>query len=65
VETVDEGIELLTGCPAGARGADGEFPEDSVHRRVEDRLRGYADLLRDFAASPNGGRIAAAAPHRA
>jgi predicted ATP-dependent protease len=62
VETVDEGIELLTGCPAGARGADGAFPEGSVHRRVEDRLRGYADLLRDFAASPDG---AAAAPHRA
>jgi lon-related putative ATP-dependent protease len=49
VETVDEGIELLTGCPAGERGADGEFPAGSVHRRVEDRLRGYADRLRDFA----------------
>jgi predicted ATP-dependent protease len=52
VETVDGGIELLTGCPAGARGADGAFPEGSVHRRVEDRLRGYADLLRDFAVAP-------------
>jgi lon-related putative ATP-dependent protease len=65
VETIDEGLELLTGCPAGARGADGVFPEGSVHRRVEDRLRGYADLLRDFAPSPDGGRTAAAAPHRA
>jgi lon-related putative ATP-dependent protease len=65
VETVDEGIELLTGCPAGERGADGAFPEGSVHRRVEDRLRGYADLLRDFAASPDGGRTAVAAPDRA
>src|SRR5262249_28202091 len=60
VETVDEGIELLTGCPAGARGADGGFPEGSVHRRVEDRLRGYAELLRDFAASPDGAGTAAA-----
>ena len=65
VETVDEGIELLTGCPAGTRGADGMFPEGSVHRRVEDRLRGYADRLRDFAVSPDGGPTAAAAPHRA
>jgi predicted ATP-dependent protease len=65
VETVDEGIELLTGCPAGARGADAAFPEGSVHRRVEDRLRGYADRLRDFAPSPDGGRTAAAAPHGA
>jgi lon-related putative ATP-dependent protease len=59
VETVDEGIELLTGCPAGARGADAAFPEGSVHRRVEDRLRGYAALLREFAVSPDGGRSAA------
>jgi hypothetical protein len=63
VGTVDEGIELLTGRPAGTRGADGAFPENSVHRRVEDRLRGYADRLRDFGLSPDGGRIAAA-PHR-
>jgi lon-related putative ATP-dependent protease len=54
VESVDEGIELLTGCPAGARGGDGVFAEGSVHRRVEDRLRGYADLLRDFVGSPDG-----------
>jgi predicted ATP-dependent protease len=65
VETVDEGIELLTGCPAGARGAAGTFPEGSVHRGVEDRLRGYADRLRDFAVSPDGGRSALAAPHHA
>jgi lon-related putative ATP-dependent protease len=65
VETIDEGIELLTGCPAGARGADGVFDEGSVHRRVEDRLRGYADRLRDFAPSPDGGGTAAAVPHRA
>jgi predicted ATP-dependent protease len=49
VDTVDEGIELLTGCPAGARDAGGVFPEGSVHRRVEDRLRGYADLQREYA----------------
>jgi predicted ATP-dependent protease len=61
VETVDEGIELLTGRPAGARGADGVFPEGSVHRRVEDRLRGYADLLREFGPSPDGGPPAARA----
>jgi lon-related putative ATP-dependent protease len=65
VETIDEGLELLTGCPAGTRGADAVFPEGSVHRRVEDRLRGYADRLRDFGPSPDGGRTAAAAPHRA
>jgi lon-related putative ATP-dependent protease len=65
VESVDDGIELLTGCPAGVRGGDGAFPEGSVHRRVEDRLRGYADLLRDFSISPDGGRTSATGSHRA
>jgi predicted ATP-dependent protease len=64
VESIDEGIELLTGCPAGARGADGAFPEGSVHRRVEDRLRGYADRLRDFTVSADGAAAAAAAGRR-
>jgi predicted ATP-dependent protease len=48
VEHVDEGIELLTGHPAGARGADGTYPEGSAHRRVEDRLHEYARRLREF-----------------
>lgn len=48
VATVDEGVELLTGRPAGQRGPDGSFPGGTVHRLVEDRLRGYAERLRDF-----------------
>jgi lon-related putative ATP-dependent protease len=51
VQTIDEGLELLTGRPAGERGADGTFPEGTVHRLVEDRLRGYAERLKEFAAS--------------
>ncbi len=35
---VDEGIELLTGIPAGVRGEDGGFPEGTLHARVEERL---------------------------
>lgn len=38
VSTIDEGVELLTGIPAGERGADGRFPEDTIHGRVERRL---------------------------
>lgn len=38
VSTIDEGIELLTGLPAGARDAEGKFPEGSVNARVEARL---------------------------
>jgi len=49
VHTIDEGIELLTGHPAGQRGPDGQYPEGTVHRLVEDRLRDYAERLRAFA----------------
>ena len=50
VQTVDEGIEILTGVSAGQRGPDGQYPEGTVHRMVSDRLRAYAERLRDFGA---------------
>jgi hypothetical protein len=42
VHTIDEGIELLTGHPAGERDPQGQYPEGSVHHLVEERLRGPA-----------------------
>ena len=57
VSTIDQGIEILTGVKAGERGADGSFPAGTVNRRVEDTLRSYADLGRDFARrSAEGGK---------
>jgi predicted ATP-dependent protease len=38
VETIEEGIELLTGVPAGERDDEGRYTDGSVFRRVEDRL---------------------------
>lgn len=38
VETIDEGIEILTGVPAGERDASGKVPEGSVNQKVESRL---------------------------
>ncbi len=46
VETINEGIELLTGLPAGERGPDGRFPETSVNGRVEARLLAFAKAAR-------------------
>jgi lon-related putative ATP-dependent protease len=48
IATIDEGISLLTGVPAGIRGADGYYPVDSINRRVEDRLRAFAHVRRNF-----------------
>ncbi|QWG22775.1 AAA family ATPase [Bradyrhizobium sediminis] len=55
VATINEGIALLTGIPAGVRGPDGAYPPGSVNRRVEDRLRAFASIRRDFISQSNGG----------
>lgn len=46
VRTIDEGIEILTGVPAGERDANGKFPLDTVHGLVDWRLRELAQSLR-------------------
>jgi lon-related putative ATP-dependent protease len=38
VDTVDEGIEILTGVPAGVPDDRGRYPADTINRRVMDRL---------------------------
>jgi lon-related putative ATP-dependent protease len=48
IARIDEGIALLTGRPAGERSADGLFPEGSVNRRAEERLRAYARIRQNF-----------------
>jgi predicted ATP-dependent protease len=65
VETVDEAVELLTGVPAGERGADGRYPEGSVNRRVDDRLAAFAEKARNFgrgAPAANGAKAEAQKP---
>ncbi|HXG23191.1 MAG TPA: AAA family ATPase [Chthonomonadales bacterium] len=52
IHTVDEGIELLTGWPAGIRGPDGSYPEKSVYGRVDMTLRQYAEKQRQFGGEP-------------
>jgi predicted ATP-dependent protease len=45
IRTVDEGIALLTGQPAGECRQDGAFPLGTVHDRVQQRLRSFATRL--------------------
>ncbi len=42
IDTVDQGIELLTGVPAGTPETDGAYPPDTINRRVADRLDAFA-----------------------
>jgi len=52
VETIDQGIEVLTGVPAGERLPEGGYPEGSVNDRVDKRLREMVESMKKFAASP-------------
>ena len=49
VAEIDHGIEILTGVTAGARDADGRYPEGSVNARVEAALLDFAAARRQFA----------------
>ena len=44
--TIDEGIEILTGVPAGTPDAEGNYPAESVNGRVKARLADLAQRLR-------------------
>ena len=48
VETIDQGIEILTGLPAGGRDDKGHYPEGSINERVERRIRNFAEARRNF-----------------
>ena len=48
VTTIDEGMQLLTGRPAGERGGEGLYPSQSINRLVEDRLHAFARIRQSF-----------------
>ncbi len=55
VETVDEGIAILTGVEAGSAAPDGTFPEGSVNHRVADRLLRLALASKSFGRKDDRG----------
>ncbi len=46
INTVDEGLELLSGMEAGVPGEDGIYPEESFNARVVAKLKQYNEALR-------------------
>ncbi|MEW6141857.1 MAG: ATP-binding protein [Chloroflexota bacterium] len=48
VSNVDEGIELLTGVPAGQQRRDGKFPKDTINYLVDRRLKEMSDSLKAY-----------------
>jgi ATP-dependent Lon protease len=51
VKTIDEGIEVLTGVPAGKRQEDGTYPEGTANCRVDNQLREFAKKLKGYQTS--------------
>jgi lon-related putative ATP-dependent protease len=48
VKTIDEGIEVLTGVPAGQRRPDGTYEEGTVNYRVDKALQEMAEKLKEY-----------------
>ena len=46
ISSIDEGIELLTGVPAGKRDSNGRFPAGSVNYLAYEKLKKYAEISR-------------------
>ncbi len=58
VATIDQGIEILTGIPAGAAAADGSYPPGTVNRCVAARLAGFLRKAMRLAAQAEAARRA-------
>jgi lon-related putative ATP-dependent protease len=54
VTDVAEGIELLTGLPAGEPDEEGSYPEGTLFARVQAKLTAYADRIKAEAAEAKG-----------
>ncbi|MBD3288315.1 AAA family ATPase [candidate division KSB1 bacterium] len=51
ITTIDQGIEILTGIPAGERQADGSFPKNTLNEKIESRLKSYEKSLKELSIS--------------
>ena len=47
ISTIDEGIELLTGVPAGNKDENGNFPAGTINYLVYNKLKKYANVSKE------------------
>ena len=47
ISTIEEGIELLTGVPAGKRDANGRFPAGTINYLAYEKLKKYAEVSKN------------------
>ena len=44
ISTIEEGIEILTGVPAGKKDANGRFPAGTINYLAHEKLKKYAEI---------------------
>ena len=44
ISTIEEGIEILTGVPAGKKDKNGKFPAGTINDLVYKKLKSYAKI---------------------
>ncbi|MFV0626012.1 MAG: Lon protease family protein [Alphaproteobacteria bacterium] len=54
VDSVDDGIEVLTGMKAGSADANGNYPENTVNGKVQKSIEHYYNRYVHFARETNG-----------
>jgi ATP-dependent Lon protease len=50
IQNIDQGIEILTGVPAGEKGMDGAYPSGTINYIVNQKLRELAKRMKEFEA---------------
>jgi lon-related putative ATP-dependent protease len=56
IDTVDQGLQLLTGVPAGVPDAAGAYPAGSLNQRIAARLDSFAAAAAELARAAPGSR---------
>jgi lon-related putative ATP-dependent protease len=56
INTVEEGIEILTGMEAGELQPDGSYPEGTLFRKVDSRFLDMAELVKRFGKAEDTGQ---------
>jgi lon-related putative ATP-dependent protease len=54
IETIDQGIEVLTGVPAGEIDDEGNFPAATINGAVQAELKAFAEKARAFGMGGGG-----------
>lgn len=54
ISRIEEGIEILSGIPAGDLQEDGTYPEGTFFRKVDDRLTELSEIVRKYGKEEDG-----------